>query len=106
MDKSWLTSPESRFHSWKLPYDVIQVPTKSLDSLIETYGIPDLLKIDVEGAEWEVLQSLSKKTPLICFEWAAEWLSKNKLCVNYLSQLGYTQFHVQMFDEYKYRPSD
>lgn len=36
---------------------VVDVPTISLDALVSSHGPPDWLKIDVEGAEMEVLRS-------------------------------------------------
>lgn len=44
------------------------VPTQTLDQLISTYGLPLLIKIDVEGYEEEVLSALSQMVPFICFE--------------------------------------
>ncbi len=67
-------SDESRFGN--TDYTVgsykVSVPTISIDTLIDTYGIPDLIKIDVEGAEELVVKSLTKKVKCLCFEWAVE----------------------------------
>jgi FkbM family methyltransferase len=46
----------------------ISVSVSTLDALIAKYGIPDFLKIDVEGYELEVLSGLSYKIPIIGFE--------------------------------------
>jgi hypothetical protein len=75
-----------------------------LDALIEKYGVPDVLKIDVEGAEEQVIRSLSKKVPIILFEWAAEWRDSLKLAIDHLTSLGFTKFHVQKEDLYSYYP--
>lgn len=51
--------------------EVVQVQTVTLDWLAERYALPDVLKIDVEGAECEVLKGcsfLSKKRPVIICE--------------------------------------
>jgi FkbM family methyltransferase len=105
LDKDWLSSTESRFGYCKGSITEVTVPTISIDKLIENYGIPDLLKIDVEGAENIVLQSLTKKVPLLCFEWASEWKEKNIQCVNHLVSLGFTEFALQYEDNYTFRPS-
>ena len=84
---------------------MIEVKTMSIDSLIEKYGIPDLLKIDVEGAEDQVINSLSMKVPILCFEWAAEWRNCINTCIDKLIGLGFTKFDVQNADEYSYRPA-
>lgn len=46
----------------------IQVPTVTLPQLIEIYGIPDFLKLDIEGNEWRVLSLLFHPIPIISFE--------------------------------------
>lgn len=38
----------------------IRVPTITLDTLIAKYGVPDLVKLDVEGAEMRALQGAAK----------------------------------------------
>lgn len=106
LDKEWLTSPDSRFYDYKDSIQEINVPTRTIDSLIKEYGIPDLLKIDVEGAENVVLQSLSQKVPHICFEWASEWKQKNIECIHHLMALGFTRFSLQDGDSYTFRPSE
>jgi FkbM family methyltransferase len=104
LDESWLNNPSSRFFN-RTSYKKIEVNSMTLDKLIEDYGIPDLLKVDVEGAENIVLKSLSTKVPLLCFEWAAEWNKKTVEAIEHLLILGYTQFHIQTLDTYTYRPS-
>lgn len=106
LDINWLTSSESRFGDHRGRYSAIQVKTITLDTLIEKYGIPDLLKIDVEGAEEQVIRSLSKKAPILLFEWAAEWKDSLKLAIDHLTSLGFTRFHVQKEDKYSYYPLD
>ena len=49
-----------------------RVPTTTLDAMVSAYGPPDLIKIDVEGYEYEVIQGLSSKQKMICFEWHEE----------------------------------
>jgi hypothetical protein len=44
------------------------VSTITLDLLIEKYGLPVFIKIDVEGFEEKVLQGLSRKIPFLSFE--------------------------------------
>ena len=46
--------------------------TITIDKLIQEYGTPELIKIDVEGGEFECLSSLTQKVNNICFEWASE----------------------------------
>ena len=47
---------------------LIRVPVTTLDEAIKLHGIPDFLKVDVEGHEREVFDGLSQSIPLISFE--------------------------------------
>ena len=47
---------------------VAKVPTITIDKLIAEYGIPDFIKIDIEGYEKNALQGLSKKIKCVSFE--------------------------------------
>jgi FkbM family methyltransferase len=104
LNKDWLTSSKSRFGNYSNSIQEIQVPTITLDTLIQKYGLPDLIKIDVEGAENIVLASLSQRVPMLCFEWAAEWRETSRECIAHLASLGFTHFHIQAEDKYDYLP--
>lgn len=105
LNKEWLSHPTSRFANFKNAIHEVTVPARTIDSLIKEYGMPDLIKVDVEGAEHIVLQSLTQKVPLLCFEWASEWVEQNKVCIRHLASLGFSKFHIQMGDSYTYRPT-
>jgi FkbM family methyltransferase len=47
---------------------VLEVPATTLDRLIERFGMPAYVKIDVEGAELNAIKGLSARVPLISFE--------------------------------------
>jgi FkbM family methyltransferase len=106
LDINWLTSNESRFGDNSGKFNAIKVKAITLDKLIETYGMPDVIKVDVEGAEEHVIKSLSQKVPVLLFEWAAEWKDSLKNAVIYLTTLGFSRFHVQRGDKYDYYPLD
>ena len=105
LDRDWLSSPDSRFGSMRGAISECTVPAISLDALIQMHGVPDLLKIDVEGAENIVIQSLTQLVPSLCFEWASEWKDKNIECLEHLRALGFTRFALQHEDNYTYRPA-
>ncbi len=74
-------------------YPPIKLLTITLDRLIEEYGNPDLIKIDVEGYEYFVLKGLTKKSGMIMFEWTVEDFNSKVLpCIERLQSLGYTKF--------------
>jgi len=102
LNKDWLTDEKSRFNGWG--YTEITCKTTTIDALIETYGKPDLIKIDVEAGEYLCVQSLSQKVDLLCFEWAAELNDISFLCLDYLSGIGFSHFYLQFSDEYTFRP--
>ena len=104
LNKDWLSSEKSRFYNYK--YNTITCKTISLDKLIEIYGIPELIKVDVEGGEFDCISSLTKKVNNLCFEWASETNDITFKCLDYLSTLGYNQFSIQFEDNYVYRPTN
>jgi FkbM family methyltransferase len=78
----------------------IKIDTITIDTLIKNYGSPDLIKIDVEGYEYNVLLGLTKKTNHICFEWHEEEYENLCKILDYLENLGYNEFGViGWFDE-------
>ena len=103
LNKDWLTQESSRFNNTR--FTAIQCKTITLDKLIEIYGKPSLIKIDVEGGEFDCVTSLTQKVDLLCFEWASEVNPITFKCLDYLATLGFQQFYVQMEDTYTFRPS-
>jgi FkbM family methyltransferase len=49
-------------------HEFVDVPLTTVDRLVQEFGRPDYLKIDVEGYELEVLRGLSTAVPLVSFE--------------------------------------
>ncbi len=72
----------------------IEVEVTTLDEVIQQYGVPKYCKIDVEGFEYEVLRGLSKKIPFLSFEFTIEFLDDAKKCIQYLQDIGYSEFNV------------
>lgn len=104
VDTEWIQ--KSRFsnnYSWRPLENITCV---SLDSLIEEHGEPTFIKIDVEGYEYAVVQSLHKKVMSLCFEWAEEKKDEILLTLQYLYNLGYTRFALQMEDNYNHKVSE
>jgi FkbM family methyltransferase len=83
--------------NWAAP---IKVQSITIDAMIERYGMPDLIKIDVEGYELTVLSGLTQKANDICFEWHEEEKDNLYKILEHLQSLGYEQFGViGWFDE-------
>jgi FkbM family methyltransferase len=58
------------------------VPMLTLDTLIEHFGMPQFIKIDVEGFEEKVLSGLSAQPPMISFEFTAAFLAPAMRCLD------------------------
>ena len=100
----WLTSTTSRFYGQK--FSTIKVPTITIDSLIEKYGVPDIIKIDVEGGEYDCISSLTQKVSKLSFEWASETNDITFKCLDYLHKIGFNNFFIQDKDEYTFNPAE
>ncbi len=62
-----------------------KIEITTLDLLIQQYGRPKLLKIDVEGYESEVIKGLSESVPIIYFEVHKKELNE---AISFLSHLN------------------
>jgi N-acetylglucosaminyldiphosphoundecaprenol N-acetyl-beta-D-mannosaminyltransferase len=69
-----------------------QVDVTTLDALIAQYGMPDFIKIDVEGFEPEILRGLSTPAPALSFEFARELAGHAEDCMLRLQELGDYEF--------------
>lgn len=74
--------------------DRVDVPVTTLDKLIEQYGRPDFIKIDVEGYEPEVLRGLSSPVPCVSFEYGIAYTEQLVECIGLLRALGASSFNA------------
>jgi FkbM family methyltransferase len=102
LNEAWLTD-ETMPYAGK-PYRTINATTITLDTLALKYGVPDLIKIDVEGAEWNVFKGLSSKMGTIAFEWTDVTLDEHKLQLEYLAHGGYTEVAPQFIEHHCQEP--
>jgi FkbM family methyltransferase len=79
---------EGQYFSKKLWEHEREIEMTTLDVLIDDYGLPDFIKIDVEGYELEVLKGLSRDVNIISFEYTVpELIDKVILCINRLIEV-------------------
>jgi FkbM family methyltransferase len=102
LEKSWLTDPGMPYYGKE--FRTISVNTCTVDWLIEKYGQPDLIKIDVEGAEWAVLGGMSKYSGKIALEWTQETMKQHEEQLTYLRGLGYTKYRLQFIEDHLLEP--
>ena len=81
---------------WDIP--PIEVELITLDSLIAELGVPDYVKIDVEGFDLEVLRGLSQPVNLVSFEFNTQppLIDTAAGCIKRLQELGHYEFNYQV----------
>lgn len=99
----WITN--SRFRDSGNWYKPEIKKTITIETLISKYGNPNLIKIDVEGYEFEVISGLCSKQEMICFEWTEEEYIKLNDTASHLRNLGYEKFGFTYGDDYLLLPT-
>lgn len=77
---------ENRFKEYNWD-KIIKIEITTLDKLIEQYGVPAFIKIDVEGYESDVLKGLHVPVKMISFEYTVpEQLNKITDCIKLIEK--------------------
>ena len=79
----------------------VDVKLITLDTLIARFGRPAFIKIDVEGAEPQVLAGLTQPVTALSFEYLPHALSYTQACVERLLGLGHYQFNWSSGESYE-----
>lgn len=83
-------SPHSGYntfvHDWYLKHaltdsKILKANMVPITDMFQQYGLPDLLKIDVEGMEWQIIKSIDQDIPFICFEANLPLFASNTLFI-------------------------
>lgn len=102
LNRDWLTKDGLPYA--RKPHREISATTITVDTLIDIYGEFDLIKIDVEGAEWNVFHGMSQYHGELTFEWTYETLDEHEAQLDYLYSLGYRLFSPQFIMPHLVRP--
>jgi FkbM family methyltransferase len=85
--EDWINSVKQERYKeeeWKEGELIEQI---TLDSIIDKYGDPSFIKIDVEGYELEVIKGLTREINQISFEYTVpEQLEKAVECINHMKK--------------------
>lgn len=74
----------------------ITVRTTTLDELVQRFGVPAFVKIDVEGYEDAVLAGLSSPVPALSFEFTTIQRDVARRCLDRAEALGLRRFDLSL----------
>ena len=80
----------------------VVVPMTTLDRLIDKYGVPAFCKIDVEGAEAEILRGLSRPVRLVAFEYIPALPEIAHEAIGLLGRLGSYRFNRVIGERHRF----
>lgn len=94
LDERWREAREREPDFSHVTWDhQVVVETTTLDALIERFGMPAFVKIDVEGGEPAVLAGLSRPVPALSFEYLPRALDYARLCTERLDAIGAYEYN-------------
>jgi FkbM family methyltransferase len=79
----------------------IEVETTTLDLLVERFGPPSFIKMDVEGSEPAILTGLSRPVPAVSFEYLPWTPEEPAACISRLLDLGRYEFNWSVGEGYQ-----
>jgi FkbM family methyltransferase len=86
--------------------EAISVPMVTLDDLIERYGYPAFCKIDVEGAEADILRGTRHAIPLIAFEYLPPMPEMTMQALEAVEALGDYRFNRVVAEQHAFVHGD
>ena len=104
MSEKWvdvLNHPDDNRWNKKVSYkNSYEVELTTLDDLIQQYGVPYFIKIDVEGYEENVIRGLSQNPAFLSFETnLPEFLNETIGCIHHLSGLSEKAIYNYSLDD-------
>ncbi|WP_117194546.1 FkbM family methyltransferase [Rhizobium terrae] len=94
ISSSWISKVGKTPGFRKVTWDRIErVEMTTLDALVAEYGLPAFCKIDVEGAEADIIAGLTRPIPLIAFEYIPAAMQIAETAISHLRRLGPYRFN-------------
>lgn len=78
----------------------IAVQVTTLGALMAQYGVPDFVKIDVEGHEFEVLRGLTQRPAAVSFEFTTIQKDVALRCLTRMNAFGRYEFNISMGEDH------
>ena len=107
LSDGWIKAVQEsgRFSNYNWDKKVI-VPVDTLDNLIEEYGCPGFIKIDVEGFEDQVLLGLSRPVGGLSLEFTYEFMESTFRCIRHLSTISKWKFQIDLGESMSFHLPD
>jgi FkbM family methyltransferase len=79
----------------------VEIDVTTLDALIERFGAPAFVKLDVEGSEAAALAGLSRSVPALAFEFLPRALDRAEACIDRLRTLDDYVYNWSVGETYR-----
>jgi FkbM family methyltransferase len=74
----------------------VRVPVTTLDALVDRYGLPSFIKLDVEGFEVEAMAGLTRPVPALSFEFTTIQRDLATAGVECCAALGFAHYNAAL----------
>ena len=80
----------------------VDIAVTTIDALVEEFGAPAFVKLDIEGSEPRALAGMSRPVPALAFEYLPRALDQVEACVQTLAGLGRYRYNYSAGETYRF----